>query len=47
LKEKGRWRGVSTKTTSYQDAKRLRRKELQDQEEGRLPEGEIARWPFE
>jgi integrase len=47
LKESGRWRGISTKTTSYQDAKRLRRKALQDQEEGRLPDGEIARWPFE
>jgi integrase len=47
LKENGRWRGISTKRTSYQDAKRLRRKALQDQEEGRLPEGEIARWPFE
>jgi integrase len=47
LKENGRWRGFSTKTTSYREAKRLRRKALQDQEEGRLPEGEIARWPFE
>jgi integrase len=47
LKQNGRWRGVSTKTTSYKDAKRLRRNALQDQEEGRLPEGEIARWPFE
>src|SRR6267378_3714406 len=47
LKENDRWRGVSTKTTSYQAAKRFRRKALQEQEEGRLPEGEIARWPFE
>jgi integrase len=47
LKENGRWRGVSTKTKNYQDAKRFRRKALQDQEEGRLPEGEIAGWPFE
>jgi integrase len=47
LKENGRWRGVSTKATSYQAAKRLRRMALQDQEEGRLPEGEIARWSFE
>jgi integrase len=47
LKENSRWRGISTKTTSYQDAKRLRRKALQDQEEGRLPEGEISRWSFE
>ena len=47
LKEGGRWRGISTKTKSYQCAKRLRRKALQDQEEGRLPEGEIAHWPFE
>jgi len=47
LKENGRWRPISTKTTNYQEAKRIRRKALDDQEEGRLPEGEIARWPFE
>jgi integrase len=47
LKENGRWRGVSTRTTSYEEAKRVRRKVLQEQEEGRLPEGEIARWAFE
>ena len=37
LKENGRWRGISTKTKSFQEAKRLRRKALQDQEEGHLP----------
>ena len=47
LKENGRWRGISTKTKSFQEAKRLRRKALQDQEEGHLPGGEISRWPFE
>jgi len=47
VKESGRWRGISTKTASYAAAKRIRRKALQDQEEGRLPEGEIARCPFE
>jgi integrase len=47
LKENGRWRGISTKSTIYKDAKRLRHKAHQDQEEGHLPEGEIARWPFE
>jgi hypothetical protein len=47
LKENGRWRGVSTKTRNYADAKRKRSKVLQDQEEGRWPTGEIARWPFE
>jgi len=50
LKENGRWRGVSTKTTSYQDAKRLRRKALQDQEEvdclkARLPAGPLSEQP--
>ena len=43
LKENGRWRSISTKTANYQEAKRIRRKALEDQEEGRLPEGEIAR----
>ena len=47
LKENGRWRGISTRTASYAAAKRIRRKALQDQEEGRLPEGGIARCPFE
>jgi integrase len=47
LKQNGRWRGISTKTKSYRDAKRLRSKAFEDQEQGRLPEGEISRWPFE
>src|SRR6266567_3485851 len=47
LKGNGHWREVSTKTSKYQEAKRKRAKALEDQEQGRLPEGEIARWPFE
>jgi len=47
LKVIGRWHSVSTKTTSYQEAKRKRSDALRDQEDGRLPDGEIARWPFE
>jgi len=47
IKVNGRWHSVSTKTTSYQEAKRKRRDALNDQEDGRLPEGGIARWPFE
>jgi hypothetical protein len=47
IKENGRWRSKSTKTTSYTEAKVIRRKALQDQEEGRLPQGDIARWPFQ
>jgi integrase len=46
-KDSGRWREVSTKARNYNDAKRVRQKAFHDQEEGRLPEGEIARWPFE
>jgi integrase len=47
LKENGQWREVSSKTSNYQEAKKKRRDALKDQDEGRLPEGEIARWPFE
>jgi integrase len=47
LKENGRWRGISTKTTKYKQAKIILRKALDDQDKGRIPEGEIARWPFE
>jgi hypothetical protein len=47
LKVNGRWRSVSTKTASYQEAKRKRSDALKAQEDGCLPEGEIARWPFE
>ena len=46
-KENGRWRGISTKTSNYGKAKRVRSKALQEQEEGRLPHGEMSRWPFE
>jgi integrase len=47
LKENGRWRGISTKTSNYGHAKRVRSKALQEQEEGRMPQGEISRWSFE
>jgi integrase len=47
IKVNGRWHSVSTKTTSYQEAKRKRHDALEDQKDGRLPDGEIARWPFE
>jgi len=43
----GRWRGVSTKERRFQEAKKKRRKVLTDQEEGRLPNEEISRLPFE
>jgi integrase len=47
VKRNGRWRSVSSKTTSYQEAQRKRAEALKAQEDGCLPEGEIARWPFE
>ena len=47
IKVNGRWHSVSTKTTSYQEAKRKRSDAAKAQEDGCLPEGEIARWPFE
>lgn len=47
IKVNGRWHSISTKTTSYQEAKGKRHDALEDQKDGRLPEGEIARWPFE
>ena len=47
-KENGRWRGISTKTSNYGKAKRVRRKALQDQEEGPLAaRARLPRWPFE
>jgi integrase len=47
IKVNGRWHSVSTKTTSFVQAKRKRHDALEDQKDGRLPDGEIARWPFE
>src|SRR5215831_15025023 len=47
VKRNGRWHSVSTKTARYQEAKRKRSEALKSQEDGCLPEGEIARWPFE
>src|ERR1035437_2067173 len=46
IKVNGRWESVSTKTTSYKEAKCKRHDALEDQKDGRLPDGEIARWPF-
>ncbi len=48
LKEQnGRWREISTRVKSYQGARTVRRKAKQDQDEGRLPEGELPGWSFE
>lgn len=47
IKVNGRWHSRSTHKKKYQDAKVVRKNALDDQEEGRLPDGEIARWPFE
>ena len=46
LKIEGRWREFSTRTSSYQEARRIRRKAIEEQEEGRLPT-EIGKWKFE
>src|ERR1700746_2489221 len=46
-KENGRWRGISTKTSNYGIAKRIRSKALHEQEECRMPQEEMSRWPFE
>jgi integrase len=43
----GRWHSRSTQKKKYQDAKVIGKNALDDQEEGRLPDGEIARGPFE
>ena len=47
LKENGRWREVSTKERGYQDARRVRRDKIAEQQAGLLPDVEMARWPFE
>ena len=46
LKIGGRWREVSTRTRNYREAQIIRRKALDDQDQGRLPTDQ-AKWPFE
>ena len=47
LRINGRWREISTKKRKYGEAKSERKKLIQDQDEGRLPEGQLAGWAFE
>jgi integrase len=42
----GRWREISTREKNYLEAKRKRRRAIQDQEDGKWPDGELARLPF-
>jgi len=46
LKIAGKWKEVSTKTTSYKEARKVRHEALQAQEEGRLPT-DFAKLRFE
>ena len=46
LRVAGRWREMSTRTTNYNDARKIRQQALQAQEEGCLPT-DMAKWPFE
>jgi integrase len=46
LKIGGRWREVSARTRAYVEAKKVRQKALEAQDEGRLP-SDMAKWPFE
>ena len=46
LKIAGKWKEVSTKTTSYKEARKIRHEALQAQEEGRLPT-DFAKLRFE
>ena len=46
LKIAGKWKEVSTKTTSYKEARKVRHEALQAQEEGRLPT-DFAKLMFE
>src|SRR5262249_7120944 len=45
LKVAGRWKEMSTRQTSYQEARKYRNKILRAQEEGRLPT-DRAKWTF-
>src|ERR1035438_1557975 len=46
LKIGGKWKEVSTKTTNYKEARKIRQDALQAQEEGRLP-NDFAKLRFE
>jgi integrase len=46
MKVAGRWKEISTRTTSYQGAKQIRDTALQAQREGRLPT-DMSNWPLE
>ena len=46
LKVGGRWKEVSTHTTSYQAARKERQRVMQAQREGRLPT-DVSKWPLE
>ena len=45
LKIAGRWREVSTRTTKYQEARKIRHEALEAQKNGQLPT-DMAKWPF-
>jgi hypothetical protein len=46
LKIGSRWREVSARTRGYVEAKKVRQKALEAQDEGRLP-SDMAKWPFD
>ena len=46
MKVAGRWKEISTRTTSYQESRRIRDAALQAQREGRLPT-DMSNWPLE
>lgn len=46
MKVAGRWKEISTRTTSYQSARGIRDKALEAQREGRLPT-EMGSWPLD
>ena len=46
MKVAGRWRELSTRSTNYNAARKVRQKALQAQEAGSLPT-DMAKWPIE
>jgi integrase len=46
LKVGGRWKEISTRTSNYSEARVVRRRALQAQEDGQLP-SDMSKWPFE
>jgi len=42
----GRWREFSTRTSSYQEARKIRHQAVQDEQNGRLPT-DMGKWLFE